>query len=358
MKLTASDLALAIKQLQQNRQFGYVNPRTKGKIIVTRVNLPEGPIQFKRFNPSEGGSRKTARVESISPAMLWRVANAISENVPLNVDRILGASYNARSVLEALLAHTPQFHFCYPGRIEESGAAPQIKKGHKHLVWTPDSPHTAGVLAKKDTDVVISEIPTSAAIYESLVLPVQPEPAVVGPAQRRHAQIQIALVLIGRQLGFKTYVARNDQGIIYNERPLAQMPGVVTDMSNPPVVVSGFADAIHSARLIDVVWFRNALFMPAVIEVEHSTGVTSGLSRMKQFQDHLPQMATRWVIAAPDEDRQKVLQECNKQQFRSLDAKYLPYSAVEELLSLCQRRKVKGVTDEFLDSFMENTLQA
>ena len=222
MKLTASDLASAISQLPPNRQFGYVNPRTKGKIIVTRVNLPEGPIQFKRFNPSAGGTPGTARLQSISTTMLWRVANAINEGIPLNVDRVLGASYSARSVLEALLAHTPQFHFCYPGRIEESGAAPRIKKGHKHLIWTPESPHEVGVLAKMETDLVISEIPTSAAIYESLILPGQPTRSVVDPTQRRHAQIQIALVLIGRQLGFKTHVARNDQGIIYNKQPLAQ----------------------------------------------------------------------------------------------------------------------------------------
>ena len=94
-----------------------------------------------------------------------------------------------------------------------------------------------------------------------------------------------------------------------------------------------------------------------VIEVEHTTGVVTGLSRMKNFQDKAPNVFTRWVIAAADEDREKVLKECNKPQFQSLRAQYLPYSAVDELYSLCQRRKIKSVTDEFLDCFMEPCLK-
>ena len=93
--------------------------------------------------------------------------------------------------------------------------------------------------------------------------------------------------------------------------------------------------------------------MPAVIEVEHSTGVTSGLTRMKGLQDALPRFPTRYVIVAADEDRKKVVQEASRPQFKSLETKFFPYSAVEELYSLCQRRKIQGVSEEFLDSFME-----
>ena len=50
---------------------------------------------------------------------------------------------------------------------------------------------------------------------------------------------------------------------------------------------------------------------------------------------------------------QKVVQEANKEQFKSLDTRFFPYSAVEELYSLCERRKLRGITEEFLDSFME-----
>jgi type II restriction enzyme len=320
------------------------------------VALPEGPVYYKRFNPEKGGSPRKAKEESLSIALLWRIANAVSAGIPFNIERIVGASYNGRSVLESLLAHSPQFYFCYPGRIEINNSTTGIKKGHKHLIWNPDHPHAVGVTRQINTEIVVSEIPTSSAIYESLVLPAQPQCAVSDPQLRRHAQIQIALVLIGQQLGFKTHVAHNDQGIIYDSRRLVEMPGVLPDMSRGDVVVSTFNSAIAAARLIDVVWFRNARFMPAVIEVEHTTGVTSGLSRMLHLKDTLPDINTRWVIAAPDEDRRKVVQECNKPQFSALNAQYFPYSAVEELLSLCQRRKITGVTDHFLDCFLEKVV--
>ena len=96
--------------------------------------------------------------------------------------------------------------------------------------------------------------------------------------------------------------------------------------------------------------------MPAVMEIEHTTGVTSGLTRMKNFKDNFPPFPTRYVIVAPDEDRDKVIKEAGKFQFQDLDTRYFPYSAVEELYGLCQKRKLRGVTEDFLDCYMEPIL--
>lgn len=285
--------------------------------------------------------------------MIWRVANGIRENVPINIDRVLGASYNTRSALEALLAHTPQFYYCYPGRLESIASSTKVQRGHKHLMWRPDAPHKPGVMQAIETEIVISEVPTSEAIYEALVLPEQePEAGFDFEMARRHALIQVALVKIGQQLGFRTWVAQNDKGIVYENQKLGEMEGVIARLNDEKLLAS-YSDAIRAALLIDCIWFRNAKLMPAVIEIEHSTGVTSGLTRMQGFQQAIPPYPTRWVIAAPDEDREKVMKECNRPQFQSLNAQFFPYSAIEELYSLCQRRKIKGVTDDFLDCFME-----
>ena len=93
--------------------------------------------------------------------------------------------------------------------------------------------------------------------------------------------------------------------------------------------------------------------MPAVMEVEHTTGVTSGLTRMKGLQDNIPSFKTRYVIVAPDDDRQKVVDEANRAQFLSLDTRYFSYSAVEELYYICTHRNLHGVTQDFLDCYME-----
>lgn len=97
--------------------------------------------------------------------------------------------------------------------------------------------------------------------------------------------------------------------------------------------------------------------MPAVMEIEHSTGVTSGLTRMRGLYDVLPSFPTRYVVVAADEDRDKVLRETNRPQFRPLNARFFPYSAVEELYYLCEKREIRGVTEQFLDCFMESTLE-
>jgi type II restriction enzyme len=220
----------------------------------------------------------------------------------------------------------------------------------------PDEPHGEGVLKRRETQIVISEIPTLEAIYEALVVPdAVIEPGMNIDMQRRHTQIQIALIVIGKQLGFRTWVAHNDKGIIYNDQRLGEMEGVIARLDDVRLL-EAFEEARQAAQLIDCIWFKNARLMPAVIEIEHSTGVRSGLTRMKNFQDTAPPVPARWVIAAPDEDRDKVMRECNLPQYASLDARYFPYSAVEELYYLCQRRKIRGVTEEFLDCYMEPCL--
>ncbi len=357
--LTATDLVQAISNLSKSVSYNYVNPKTRTKIRIDEIVRPEGPIYIRRYTPSKGESPDQAKRESISVEMLWRVANAISSKQPINIDRVLAGSYNTRSALEALLAHSPQFYFCYPGRIEVIRASSEVKRGHKHLLWRPEAPHELGVMSEFETDdMYISEIPTVDAVYEALVIP-----EIMGgnqanlsiDVQRRHAQMQIALIIIGTQLGSRVWVASNDRAIEYKGQKIGEMDNVIPSL-NDVKLIQPYDEAARAARLIDCIWFRNSTFMPAVFEVEHSTGVTSGLTRMKHFRDQIPPIDTRWVIVAPDEDRHKVYTEANKEQFRDMNVCFFPYSSVEELYSLCQRRKIGGISDEFLDCFMERTL--
>ena len=356
MRLDASNLVNSISQLDRNKTYNYINPKNHGLIKVVRIDSREGPIIIKRWDPSKKQTYKDTEEESISSNLLWRVANAVQEDMPINIDRILGASYNTRSVLESLLAYTPEFHITFPGRIEIVGSSSVIKSGHKHLLWLPNQPHTQGIFNFVKNDRVISEIPSQQAVYESLILPKEYTQDLVGTVdielQRRHAQIQVAIVLIGLQLGFRTWIAQNDKGIIYQDKKLGEMQGVISTLRDERLLMS-HDDAIKAALLIDCIWFKNGRLMPAVMEVEYTTGITSGLTRMKNFHDLFPPFPTRYVIVAPDEDRNKFEREASKEQFKDLNSMFLPFSAVDELYSLCQRRKLKGVTEEFLDCFME-----
>ena len=362
-KITASNIVSAIASLPRNRNYNYIVTNAgSGLIHIDDVIKPEGPIHIRRWKPSRGETYASARVESISSEMIWRVANAINgvdAGVPFNIDRVLGASYNTRSVLESLIGYTPEFYYCYPGRIEDNGGQTSIRRGHKHLLWLPDSPHELGRLEEKSVEnMAISEIPQGTVKYDNLVLP---ESLTVGGdldinVVRRHTQIQIALYLIGLQLGYRTWIAQNDKGIIYNNHPLIEQEGIITSLSNENII-NAFPEAEHNAKFIDVIWFQNHRYMPAVMEVEHTTGVTSGLTRMQGLQQQMPAFNTRYVIVAPDEDRDRVVYEINRPQFKSLQARYFPYSSVEELYYICTHRGLQGVTQEFLDCYMERVIE-
>lgn len=352
---TAYNLIRAINLLPRNRNYNYINPKTPGLIHIENVNHPAGPVQIKRWNPKKNETYAGAKVESISSEMIWRVANAVSQGEPINLDRILGASYNTRSVLETLMALTPEFYYCYPGRIKDVDGHSSIEHGHKHLIWLPNEPHTQGVLTEKQVpNMAISEIPIKSVTYDNLVIS---EDLILSgdmdiEVVRRHTQIQIALYLIGLQLGYRTWIAQNDKGIIYKDKPLIEQPGIIPALANENII-SAFPGAEPSAKFIDCIWFQNHRFMPAVMEVEHTTGVTSGLTRMKGLQDAMPAFNTRYVIVAPDNNREKVVDEANRPQFISLDARFFSYSSVEELYYICTHRNLHGVTQEFLDCYME-----
>ena len=105
--------------------------------------------------------------------MIWRVANAINVGDPINLDRILGGSYNTRSVLETLIALTPEFYFCYPGRIKDIDGHSSIEHGHKHLVWLPDAPQSKWCTSGKSRCKIwlYQKIPMQSVTYDNLILP-------------------------------------------------------------------------------------------------------------------------------------------------------------------------------------------
>lgn len=359
MILTASNLVKAIVGLPQKRWYEYINVRTKSQVRFISTAGPEGPITVERRDPIKNTVKKT----TLSVKMIWRVANALTPNTPINFDRVLGASYSTRSLLEALLAHTPEFYWCSPGRIELVNNSTKICKGHKHLVWMPSTPHANGLLleSKLGSGQAISEIPSQTVTYEALTAlgTIASTPLDI-EVKRRHLQIQIALIEIGRMLGFRTWVAHNDKGFQYGDKKIGELDGVIATLSDERVLQS-YSDAIDAAKLIDCIWFKNGRLMPAVLEVEHSTGVTSGLTRMKKFQDLAPALKdVRWVIVAADEDRAEVIRKANVKQFESMNVQYFPYSAVEELHSLCKRRGLsqQSISEAFLNCFMEPCLSA
>src|SRR5690606_14221456 len=102
-------------------------------------------------------------------------------------------------------------------------------------------------------DIVISEIPALDAFYDSLVLPDNFERQEINlDIQRRHAQIQIALYFIGKQLNYRTWIAQNDKGILYQYKRIGEIDGVIATLKDEKVM-SAYEYAIQAALLIDCI---------------------------------------------------------------------------------------------------------
>lgn len=48
----------AISSLSRDKDFGYINPHTPGRIRVDDVMLPSGPVYIRRWNPAKGRTDK------------------------------------------------------------------------------------------------------------------------------------------------------------------------------------------------------------------------------------------------------------------------------------------------------------
>lgn len=346
---TANDICRALQTLDSRRHYGYLNPKNHGEIQLVSVTLPEGPVKIRRRKA--GG--EFGREESISPQMLWRAANALGSGIPVNFDRVFAGSYNTRSVLEALLAHTAEIYTCLPGRQESIAGQVEIKRGHKHIILC-ERPHEIGRTENIDLgeDCVISEIPSLGTMYDVVPSVVRSGDLADIEICRRHAQIQVALTEIAKALGMRSWLAVEDHGIRYNGKPITEYRHIVRDL-NDERSISGFSEAVNVAKHIDCLYFNGGL--PFAFEVEHSTGVTSGLVRMSSFMERAPHLNTHCVIVADDANRDLVMQRSQPEQFEELDPQFMPYSNVEDIYSFIGRHggKLRGVKKDFLMGFME-----
>jgi type II restriction enzyme len=254
--------------------------------------------------------------------------------------------------LETLLVHTPNFFICYPQRTNPYTGI--LERVQKHIMWCPDDAHPLGIIGEKEYDGVISEFEFDTSFGEIQIgADILNEEFETIAAKKTHTQIQVALVKIGNALSFRTYIARPDQAIPVGDSTLGEIEGVIQTLDAVPMLYE--AEAKRAAAYIDCIWFTHDLdFIPAVVEVEHSTGVTSGLTRMLKFSETAPGLNLTFTIVAPDELRSKVVSEANNRVFRNLDARFMPYTTVRFLYGLVQKYPLAGVVKrEFIEPFME-----
>lgn len=351
-KLEARDLVDSIAKLGTKKAYKYFSGR--GFIRITDITYPEGPISFVRW-----GSRSTeadANSGSISANKIATAASVFANrpNYPIHFDRLYSASGNDRAALETLLANTPHFYICYPQRTNPYTGVTQ-KSPLKHLMWSPEKEHSWGETKKETYDQVITDFELEVNFSDiNIVESMLGQEFDSIESKRTHTQIQIALIEIGRALDCSIWIAANDRSIPIKDTTLGNLPGVIQSLDEIGML---YSPALKKAvSLIDCIWFSQQLdFISAVIEVEHSTGVMSGLERMLTFKNQIRNLTTNFIIVAADDQRNKVVKEVSKPHFRGLTAKFMPYSNVRVLYGLIQHYALsKVVDDKFINPFMES----
>jgi len=160
---------------------------------------------------------------------------------------------------------------------------------------------------KKTITTVVSVPGADEPVPPDLVQTADTETAAVGT---RHTEIQHALLMLGRDMGFDLWVARNDRSKVWNGTTLGSLSGMVEQLPTQ------FNEATNrTIELIDVLWLKGNSIV-AAFEVESTTSIYSGLLRMSDLLALQPNLSINLFLVAPDERREKVENELMRPTFK------------------------------------------
>jgi hypothetical protein len=168
-----------------------------------------------------------------------------------------------------------------------------------------------------------------------------------------HTEIQALLLKLGAAMGLDVWVAGNDRNRTYEGMALGAMPRTSDRL---PTQFAAHAQKIVS--LIDVLYLDGPAIV-AAFEVESTTSIYSGLLRMADLLALQPNVNIPLYIVAPDDRRDRVLQEVNRPTFTRLNLAavcgYIPFSAIRDEIAK-GGRYLQYLRPEFLAELAEPCL--
>src|SRR5262249_34058329 len=133
-----------------------------------------------------------------------------------------------------------------------------------------------------------------------------------GAAVSGHAEIQYLAVKLGAEMGFDVHVARNDQSRVWKGQRLGDRPRRREQLPQQFDPVTN-----QTIELIDVLWLDGNATV-AAFEIESTTSIYSGLLRMSGLLARQPNISVPLFLVAPDERREKVIQQVNRPNFERM----------------------------------------
>jgi len=154
-------------------------------------------------------------------------------------------------------------------------------------------------------------------------------------------------------MGFDVWVARNDRGRQLKGPRFAELPKLKVEL---PLQ---FDEATNrTIELIDVLWLKGNAIV-AAFEIESTTSIYSGLLRMADLIAMQPNLNIPLYLVAPDDRRQKVIDEVNRPTFRRLSPPLFEVCRFISFSDLRTRLKEAGplvryLKPEFLEELSES----
>ncbi len=168
-----------------------------------------------------------------------------------------------------------------------------------------------------------------------------------------HTEMQALLLQLGSEMGFDIWAAKNDRGKSHNGIKFSELPRMKATL---PLQ---FDDATNrTIELIDVLWLKGNAIV-AAFEIESTTSIYSGLLRMSDLLSMQPNINIPLYLVAPDERRDKVMEEVNRPTFSRLDppladvCSYISFSSLRNRLVQVQGF-VKYLKPDFLEELSED----
>jgi EVE domain len=168
-----------------------------------------------------------------------------------------------------------------------------------------------------------------------------------------HTEIQYLLLKLGSDMGFDVWAAKNDRGREYKGKYFSNLPKIKSELPNQ------FDDSSNrTIEMIDVLWLQKNTYI-AAFEIESTTSIYSGLLRMSDLIAMQPNVNIPLYLVAPDERREKVMNEINRATFSRLTprlseiCRYISFTVLKEKIKSIEQF-VQFVKPEIIEELSES----
>lgn len=154
-------------------------------------------------------------------------------------------------------------------------------------------------------------------------------------AEITHEQAIFALAKLGQYAGCSVGIGKKEQSVVVAGEKLSKLSVPVL-----PILGGIPEDAMKIIEQIDLLWLKGNVII-AAFEVEHTTGVITGLARFNDLLKTMPMIKMDMYIVIPDEREKKVFKEFNRPGIKEVAMKsgwkYILYSVLLKSMRLSER---------------------